>query len=112
MKEERGTLRDFSTNLTKDDLYRRDKLLMAMHQLSNIQIQFARQIEEILNKGSMYRHEIKHNHNEIKRLLEKNMKNIFGNMSEETIERYCEETDALEKAICGVLGIETEKVIK
>lgn len=97
--EERGTLKDFSTDMSDEDKGRRDRLLILMHLLSTLQMECGKEIEELLNKGSVYRHEVKHNHRQIQALIRKNMKNIFGNMAIEEIDRYCEDFDELKQLI-------------
>lgn len=103
-----NTLKAFSEGFTAEDMELRDKYLIMMHILSAMQMTICRELEDLLNKQGKFRHEIKHNHNQIKRMIEKNYKNIFGDKYQEWIDKWVEDYDRVEEIIMETLKKEWE----
>lgn len=98
-----NTLKAFSDGFTEEDKTLRNKYLVMMHILSTMQMTVCRELEYLLNKQGVYRHEIKHNHKNIRSMVEKNYKNIFGNQYQEWIDLWIKDYDRIEEIIINTI---------
>lgn len=96
---ETNTLKVFTEGFTQEDMKQRDKLLLAMHILSAIQMVAVKDLENLLNKQGIYRHEIKHTHKQIDNLVKKNYRNIFGDKYDEFTEQWSIACERVEEII-------------
>lgn len=102
-KFETSTLKAFSQDFSEEDMKMRNALLVLLDMLSELQINTCQEIEALLNKQGVYRHEIKHNHNQIKALAKKNYRYILGQKYDEFMEKWCADYEKLEEIVWGAI---------
>lgn len=101
-----STLKVFSEGLSPEELELRNKYLIMMHILSAMQMTICRELEDLLNKQGIFRHEIRHNHNQVKTLVNKNYRNIFGDQYKAWIDLWVKDYDRIEEIIMTTIKSE------
>lgn len=92
---------------SEEELRQHNILLLLLSQLSTLQGNIAKEIENLYNKKGIFSMGIKHNHKKIQSLIKNNAApEFFRRMNMEQAEDYAEDSERLERIIYQWAGLE------
>lgn len=92
---------------SEEELRQHNILLLLLSQLSTLQGNIAKEIEDLYNKKGIYTMALKHNHKKIKDLIKNNAApEFFRRMNMEQAEDYAEDSEKLERIVYQWAGLE------
>jgi|GEM_PF-5689078 len=98
---------DVDMEWTQQEMLRRNTLLLLASQLSTLQMNIARDIEELYKSKGVYGFSIKHNHRKIISLLKENTTSVFfKRMNDEQALIYGDDAESLERVVYAWAGLE------
>lgn len=98
---------DCNKDWTEEEMDHRNLLLLLASQLSTLQTNIAKEIEQMYKNKGWYTFEVKHNHKRILQLLKDNTSNdFFKRMNRECELAYSGDAESLERVVYSWAGIE------